>query len=156
MTSCADAMCHCRVNALCNCAEIMAIVTEEAFDELDAPPERITGAEVCIHRLQETGTVLVASQTSCCTFSRLRNQFHTALFGDSGRFRLALRVDLTCQVLNARMSTPGNTEVSKRPFRPVSPAQSPPERLASGCRSRCPTQLTLRHWLCPQSTMLCG
>ena len=24
----------------------MSIVTEEAFDELDAPPERITGAEV--------------------------------------------------------------------------------------------------------------
>jgi pyruvate/2-oxoglutarate/acetoin dehydrogenase E1 component len=27
-------------------AEIVSIVTEEAFDELDAPPERITGAEV--------------------------------------------------------------------------------------------------------------
>jgi len=27
-------------------AEIMAIVTEECFDELDAAPERITGAEV--------------------------------------------------------------------------------------------------------------
>ena len=27
-------------------AEIIAIATEEAFDELDAPPERITGAEV--------------------------------------------------------------------------------------------------------------
>jgi pyruvate dehydrogenase E1 component beta subunit len=27
-------------------SEIMSIVTEEAFDELDAPPERITGAEV--------------------------------------------------------------------------------------------------------------
>ena len=32
-------------------AEIVSIVTEEAFDELDAPPERITGAEVKVDRL---------------------------------------------------------------------------------------------------------
>lgn len=28
------------------CSEIIAVVNEECFDDLDAPPERITGAEV--------------------------------------------------------------------------------------------------------------
>ena len=27
-------------------SEIIAVINEEAFDELDAPPERVTGAEV--------------------------------------------------------------------------------------------------------------
>ena len=28
------------------CSEIIAVVNEECFDDLDAPPERVTGAEV--------------------------------------------------------------------------------------------------------------
>ena len=49
------------------CAEIIAVVNEECFDDLDAAPERVTGAEVSRwrYRFDIREAVLTARASRC-------------------------------------------------------------------------------------------
>lgn len=57
-------------------AEVMAIAVEECFDDLDAPPERVTGAEVPMPYAQNLEAAALpqvrnlAMQWRCCTYMR--------------------------------------------------------------------------------------
>lgn len=59
--------------------EIISIVTEECFDDLDAPPERITGAEVRQSPASGLNPTLWFPTCRCSIFAFLRPSIATAL-----------------------------------------------------------------------------